>query len=338
MFQEEQLTGADLSFVLSSFKRLKDLLKGERKISREKQKRIQNLERLIDNNHNIKQISDINNNQQLIAKTFIASQQRLMNTSKKQMMTIVSLRERIQEESLHHKEQLKRSRNENNQIRDCMKQLASSLKESDEEKNIANKNYSNLQIDHENLKQEVCMLKKQVTELTSKLKELQDECNDVRYAHKETLIQKNECDGKHQLLKLQWDAQHEHLLSLLEETKRDAMTSVLQIREESLNETEIVIKQQKKQIDMLKSSVFEERKSLKLLAINLAKQKLKAERLERILGQQQQHSKELAAIAKEQRKQQQENVEIDMDQQLEEMSITTPTKINFYNYNDFSRV
>ena len=269
MIHHTQLTGADLSFALQSFKRVKSELKQAHTSAKNKQTTIDRLNRHL-----------------------INRQSKFDQTTKTYTTTVAQLHDKInaQQQQLH--DQLHRSRVESNSITKQLKSTTQQLIEFHLDYDLQDERNKTMCVEIQELRQQTNNLVERTLQLKEQAENSAHECNDVRAAHKETLLKAQHMNDQHQSKLLHWNFERNELTVALDTCRSEAVALVLQCREEKEYASNQVKTEEADTIAILNVVVQEEREKLESIAGELAREKLKSRQFQSELMFYQQHYQE----------------------------------------------
>jgi len=302
----QHTTGADLAFALSAFQRIKDQLKAERRVNREKDKRIKKLEQEL--NIALKPPSNKTDRNE-----FIYNYQTQINMLTKstctQLEEITQLRALLNEQSTTSILTIDANRHETEKLRDQLAMTQEDL----------SKVHLDLTNKEEQLKTSILELKrtrriaqshqKHVQELEQSCKTLKHENDDTRDHHRLLILESQKDINKHRLLEFKWGMEHEQLSSALAQCQYEAHQAVEQTREEARRQT-------LESLAVLSRLLAEERQRSKEVAIELKEERTTLEKVTEELVQEKKRTYESTL---------QPQLQASIQQQKREMIVVTPT-------------
>ena len=279
MYHQRQLpqhtTGADLAFALSAFQRIKDQLKSERSISREKNKQINQLKH--DLTHAQKQVRTPRENQLIVQETtkqYMHAHDGQIKTLERatisQTTSIKNLRQQLDDNRTSSKRTIGQQRLEADKLREILKRTTEELTSVRIDAEIQTDATRRTDLENERLKQLLELTTGQLSSTTTERNGLREECEDTRSNHKDLLLESKKFQEKHKLIELQWDMNYEIMSTSLEQCREDAHTLADQVNEDA-RRAEI----------LLRELVREERSKLEEVTIDLNDVKRKNNDLER---------------------------------------------------------
>ena len=298
---QNNITGADLSYALSSFKRIKDLYKAERTLTREKQKYIEILEQSNQQQSKaIKAIKAINNNNDTSHPTPTAPGPTASHDLhiKSLRHTITTLHEKNNAQAFNHNTQLLAQREENHKLLDHMRLLKEELITMTMHNTLLEEKNKRGMLDMKALQQKVTDAQAECQTMYTKAIDFQHECNEVREAHKALLIDTTHSLNEQALLKAQLEQEQARLLRLLKQQQpprtldgsrslrngTNVVTAATVAKdtpqEDTTTEDRLVDLDKTETIQNLFLLLREERERLKELALELAQEKMKNQRLQ----------------------------------------------------------
>ena len=282
----QQTTGADLAFALSSFHRIKDQLKAERRVSRQKQLRIQQLEKDIDALNNSRHTiqTAIESKASASADQYIQATKTQMHTlthtTQVQLAEITHLRALLNEQHTASTLTIDANRYETEKLRDTLESVNNQLKEIREVNELALEKVKRCDFETRKNQRVMQTLKEKNIEMKQEKKKLQIETSEVRKDHKMLLIESKKNEDHHRTLELQWTLESEQLTQGLERCRKEALLVVGQTQEEERNKTNVIRNEQNNSLTVLSNLLQEERMKLEEVAVELANEKRRVRALE----------------------------------------------------------
>ena len=290
MYHQRQLpqhtTGADLSFALSAFQRIKDQLKSERSISREKNKQIIQLKH--DLTHAQKQVRTPRENQLIVQETtkqYMHAHdeqiKKLERAAISQTASIKNLRQQLDDNRTSSKRTIVQQRLDADKLREILKRTTEELTSVRIDAEIQTNATRRTDLENKRLKQLLELTTGQLSSMTTERNGLREECLDIRTNHKDLLLESKKLKEKHKLIELQWDMNYEMMSTSLEQCREDAHTLADQVNEDARRKMHQLRDEQNAAEILLRGLVREERSKLEEVTIDLNDVKRKNHDLER---------------------------------------------------------